>query len=77
MYQSLWGGRTSDKYITEHCNILTRLNPGNIKYEGSGMTSAELLLADCPWDSDKDTISGVKFAFEKFPTQMLLPFLPT
>ena len=24
-----WGGRTSDKYITEHCSLLSNLVPGN------------------------------------------------
>ena len=25
-----WGGRTSDKYFTEHCGILNRLHPGDV-----------------------------------------------
>ena len=25
-----WGGRTSDKYLTEHCSLLSNLVPGNI-----------------------------------------------
>ena len=25
-----WGGRTSDKYITEHCGILDKLLPGDV-----------------------------------------------
>ena len=30
-----WGGRVSDKYLTEHCGILQKLLPGDI------------VLADC------------------------------
>ena len=25
-----WGGRVSDKYLTEHCGILDKLHPGDI-----------------------------------------------
>ncbi len=25
-----WGGRTSDKYLTEHCGILDNLLPGDV-----------------------------------------------
>ena len=31
-----WGGRVSDKYLTEHCGILTKLLPGDIVLADSG-----------------------------------------
>ena len=36
-----WGGRTSDKYITEHCNILSKLNPGDIVLADRGFDIAD------------------------------------
>ena len=31
-----WGGRLSDKYLTEHCNILDKLLPGDVVLTNKG-----------------------------------------
>ena len=50
-----WGGRTSDKYITEHCNILSKLNPGDI------------VLADRSFDiADSVAIMGAELKIPAF-----------
>ena len=36
-----WGGRASDKYITEHCGILKKLLPGDIVLANRGFDIAE------------------------------------
>jgi len=47
-----WGGRTSDKHLTEQCNILPKLNPGDVVLadrgfdigDSVGMMGAELAI---------------------------------
>ena len=36
-----WGGRSSDKYITEHCGILKKLLPGDVILADRGFNIAE------------------------------------
>ena len=36
-----WGGRTSDKYLTENCGILNKLLPGDLVLADRGFTIAE------------------------------------
>lgn len=36
-----WGGRVSDKYLTEHCNILRKLLPGDIVLADRGFDIAD------------------------------------
>ena len=36
-----WGGRTSDKYLTENCHILNRLLPGDIVLADRGFNIIE------------------------------------
>ena len=36
-----WGGRTSDKYLTENCHILNRLLPGDIVLADRGFNISE------------------------------------
>ena len=39
-----WGGRTSDKYLTEHCGMLKNLRPGDLVIADRGFTIEENLL---------------------------------
>ena len=44
-----WGGRTSDKYLTEHCGFLSKLNPGDLVLADRGFLineSVQLQRAD-------------------------------
>ena len=36
-----WGGRVSDKYLTEHCEILKKLLPGDVVFADRGFDIAE------------------------------------
>ena len=36
-----WGGRVSDKYLTEHCGLLSKLLPGDILLADHGFNIAE------------------------------------
>ncbi len=36
-----WGGRTSDKYLTEHCGILDNLLPGDVVLADRGFDIAD------------------------------------
>ena len=36
-----WGGRTSDKFLTENCNFLDKLLPGDMVMAARGFTIAE------------------------------------
>lgn len=38
-----WGGRTSDKYLTEHCGMLKNLKPGDLIMADRGFTIEENL----------------------------------
>ncbi|CAH3135034.1 unnamed protein product, partial [Porites lobata] len=38
-----WGGRTSDKYLTEHCGMLKNLRPGDLVMADRGFTIEENL----------------------------------
>ena len=38
-----WGGRTSDKYLTEHCGMLKHLRPGDLVMADRGFTIEENL----------------------------------
>lgn len=38
-----WGGRTSDKYLTENCGILNKLEPGDIVMADRGFTITDSL----------------------------------
>ena len=38
-----WGGRTSDKYLTEHCGMLKNLRPGDLVMADRGFTVEENL----------------------------------
>lgn len=42
-----WGGRTSDKYLTEHCNILDKLLPGDVVLADRGFDIADSVGAVC------------------------------
>ena len=39
-----WGGRTSDKFLTENCGILKKLLPGDLVLADRGFTIAESLM---------------------------------
>ena len=39
-----WGGRTSDKYLTEHCKILDKLLPGDLVLADRGFTIHEGII---------------------------------
>ena len=44
-YVSLsWGGRTSNKYLTEKCGILNKLLPGDLVLADHGFTIAESVM---------------------------------
>ena len=36
-----WGGRTSDKYLTEHCGLLSKLMPGDVVLADQGFDIAD------------------------------------
>ena len=36
-----WGGRVSDKYLTEHCGILKKLLPGDVVLADRGFDIAD------------------------------------
>ena len=40
-----WGGRVSDKYLTEHCSILKRLLPGDVVLADRSFDIAESVRA--------------------------------
>lgn len=42
-----WGGRTSDKYITENSNFLNKLLPGDVVLADRGFTISESVEFDC------------------------------
>ena len=44
-----WGGRVSDKYLTEHSGILDKLLPGNVVLADRGFD-----ISDC-WDTSSET----------------------
>ena len=39
-----WGGRTSDKYLTERCGLLNNLVPGDLVMADRGFTIEESLI---------------------------------
>ena len=39
-----WGGRTSDKYLTEHCKIMNKLLPGDVVMADRGFTIHESVV---------------------------------
>ena len=39
-----WGGRTSDKYLTDNCGILKKLLPGDLVIADRGFTIQESLM---------------------------------
>ena len=39
-----WGGRTSDKYLTDNCGILKKLLPGDLVMADRGFTIQESLM---------------------------------
>ena len=39
-----WGGRTSDKFLTENCGILNKLLPGDLVLADRGFTIAESVM---------------------------------
>ena len=39
-----WGGRTSDKYLTENCNILKNLLPGDLVLADRGFTIDDMVI---------------------------------
>ena len=39
-----WGGRTSDKFLTENCGILNKLLPGDLVLADCGFTIAESVM---------------------------------
>ena len=39
-----WGGRTSDKFLTENCGIIDKLLPGDLVLADRGFTIQELLM---------------------------------
>ncbi len=42
-----WGGRTSDKYITEHCSFLSNLVPGDLILADRGFDISDLVGSYC------------------------------
>ena len=42
-----WGGRTSDKYLTEQCSLLTHLVPGDLVLADSGFDISDSVGAYC------------------------------
>lgn len=42
-----WGGRTSDKHITENCNLLNNLVPGDVILADRGFTISESFGFHC------------------------------
>ena len=42
-----WGGRASDKYITEHCGILKKLLPGDVILADRGFNIEENAALYC------------------------------
>lgn len=43
-----WGGRTSDKHITENCGFLDKLSPGDVILADSGFNVKETVGLYCP-----------------------------
>ena len=39
-----WGGRTSDKFLTDNCGILDKLLPGDLVLADRGFTIQESLM---------------------------------
>ena len=39
-----WGGRTSDKFLTENCGIIGKLQPGDLVLADRGFSIQELLM---------------------------------
>ena len=55
LFSNAWGGRASDKHITEHCGILQKLVPGDV------------LLADRGFDIEEAVaLKGVKLYIPAF-----------
>ena len=38
-----WGGRVSDKYLTEHCGIVDKLLPGDVVFADRGFDISDLV----------------------------------
>ena len=61
-----WGGRTSDKYITEHCSLLSNLVPGDTVLADRGFDISDSVGSYCStlkiptFTRGKSQLSGIE-----------------
>ena len=72
-----WGGRVSDKYITEHCGILGKLLPGDLVLADRGFTIQDSVGLHCaevktpPFTKGKKQLSRCEILQHQLPISLL------